>query len=478
MPVTGRKSTYLSCSDFPSHFFYCVVDKRDGCCSVSKHLTVCRFAYFDFAQKFLPTNSIDAPITVVDIDEASIAAFGQWPWPRDRVAELIAMLARSGPAVIGVDLLFPEPDRLSPENLLSGLEVSPFIRKQLADLPTNDQALATSLKIVPTILATVAATHAAAGSRVAARTPVELKLGWDSTPRLKRYPGLLTSLAMLEAASAGSSIASVELDQGGVIRQLPAAVLVNDVIVPSFAVEIARTFFGAPAVGVEINGAGLDGLSVGTSRVGTDSGGNIWLRHVPAKLFSRLSASEVLFDRFEPEALKGQIVLLGATGTGLSKSFVAAGGAAMSALDAQALFVENLVSGIYLHRSGISVLLEIIATLIGCFGIILLRQKLRSYLGQAVVLVYVGSLFIAGLLAFEFQNTLFDPSFTLVAMLVIYLLFIGGEIVATQRERRATDEARRTALMLAESASHAKTNFLAGMSHELRTPLNVIIGFS
>lgn len=437
-----------------------------------------RSAYFDFTQKLFSVSATDAPVTVVDIDEASIAAFGQWPWPRDRIAELIAILARSGPAVIGIDLLFPEPDRLSPENMLSGLEVSPFIREQLAGLPTNDQALATSLKIVPTILATAAATKAAPGGGIAARTPVELKLGWGSTPRLKRYSGLLTSLEILEAASAGSGIASVELDRSGVIRQLPAVVLVDDIIVPSFAVEIARTYFGAPAVGVEIDGAGHGGLSVGTSRITTDAGGNIWLRHVSPDLFSRLSAAEILFDRFEPDSLKGQIVLVGATGTGLSKSFVAAGGTAMSALDVQAMFVENLVSGSYLHRNEMSVLLEIVATLVGCIGIIFIRQRLRSYRGQAIVLIYAGLLFVTGLLMFRFQNTLFDPSFTLIAMLIVYLLYIGGEIVATQRERRATDEARRTALMLAESASHAKTNFLAGMSHELRTPLNAIIGFS
>ena len=442
-------------------------------------LTALRHAFFDFAQRVVPPPRLTVPVTIVDIDEASIAAFGQWPWPRDRIAELVTMIGRGGPAVIGIDLLFPEPDRLSPENLLSGYELSPFVRDQLAKLPTNDQALAASLRIAPTVLATAAAARRPESGRPAvARTPVDLKLDWRATPTLKRYEGLLASLPELEAASAGSGIATVEIDRDGVIRRLPTLVAVGDALVPGFAVEVARLYFGAAAVGVEIDGGGISALTIGPKSFATDIGGNIWLRDVTLRHANRLSASEILYDRFDADDVEGRVVLVGATGTGLAESFVSSRGTALSALDTQALFVANLLGEVHLHRSHLSVLLEVAATLIGCIGIVLLRQRLRAYGGQAAVLLYAGLLVVASLALFDTQRLLLDPSATLLAMLIVYLLFIGVEIVATQRERRRTDEARRTALVLAESASHAKTNFLAGMSHELRTPLNAIIGFS
>ena len=74
-----------------------------------------RYAFFDVAQRVLPTLQPSAPITLVEVDDASIRAFGQWPWPRDRVAEAMSMLARHKPAAIGLDIIFSEPDRLSPE---------------------------------------------------------------------------------------------------------------------------------------------------------------------------------------------------------------------------------------------------------------------------------------------------------------------------------------------------------------------------
>lgn len=406
-------------------------------------------------------------------------AFGQWPWPRDRVAELITALAQHKPAVIGVDVIFSEPDRLSPENVLAGYEVTPFVREQLSELPTNDEALAASLALAPTVLATAPAhDRNAAGQAALSRTPINLKLGWQATPRLERYSALLNSLPSLEASSAGSGIASVELDRDGVVRRMPALVLVQDTLIPSFAIEIARLFYGASAIELEIDGAGVNGLTIGGQRFQTDTGGNIWLRDIPTAQVKHLSASDVLYDRFEPADITGKVVLFGATATGLSSRLVSSRGGMLNALDAQALFVENLLGGSYLERTHLSIILEVLATLIGCFGIVLLRGRLRSYGGQAAVLAFAALLLICGLVALETQRLIFDPTTSLVAMLILYLIFIGSEIVATQRERRRTEEARLTALVLAESASHAKTNFLTGMSHELRTPLNAIIGFS
>ena len=389
------------------------------------------------------------------------------------------MLARHKPAVIGIDVIFSEPDRLSPENILSGYEVSPFVREQLAELPTNDQAFADSLRLAPTVLASAPAFEALEpGVSAASRTPINLKLGWQATPRLDRYPALLTSLPMLEVASAGAGVASVELDGDGVVRRMPALVLVEDSLIPGFAIAVARLFLGSKAVELEIDGAGVSGLSIGDRRFLTDTGGNIWLRDAPVEQMKRLSAAEVLYDRIEPTDIKGRAILFGTTGTGLSTTFVTARGNALTALDAQALFLENLLSDSYMHRSLLVILLEIMATVVGCVGIVILRNRLRSYGGQAIVFAYAGLLLGTSLFLFDMQRMILDPSASIAAMLILYLVFIGIEIVATQRERRRTDEARRTALVLAESASHAKTNFLTGMSHELRTPLNAIIGFS
>ena len=76
-----------------------------------------RHAVFDGYQRLFPLERVRAPVKVVLIDENSIARYGQWPWPRTRLAELIETIAAYQPLAIGLDLIFPEPDRFSPITL-------------------------------------------------------------------------------------------------------------------------------------------------------------------------------------------------------------------------------------------------------------------------------------------------------------------------------------------------------------------------
>ncbi len=54
-------------------------------------------------------SAVDDPrLLVVDIDEASLAALGPWPWPRQRIAALVEDLLTDGARGVALDLVFPE----------------------------------------------------------------------------------------------------------------------------------------------------------------------------------------------------------------------------------------------------------------------------------------------------------------------------------------------------------------------------------
>src|SRR3954471_22472015 len=67
-----------------------------------------RVRTFDTFQLLDPRVKTARPVRIVDIDEKSLAKYGQWPWPRTRVADLIASLTRAGAIVIAFDVLFSE----------------------------------------------------------------------------------------------------------------------------------------------------------------------------------------------------------------------------------------------------------------------------------------------------------------------------------------------------------------------------------
>src|SRR5712671_6860724 len=76
-----------------------------------------RLQLFDEYQRLVPRERVSAPAIVVEIDERSLMTYGQWPWPRTRLAEIIEAIAAGGPAAIGLDIVMPEPDRLSPRRI-------------------------------------------------------------------------------------------------------------------------------------------------------------------------------------------------------------------------------------------------------------------------------------------------------------------------------------------------------------------------
>ena len=96
-------------------------------------------AWFDTYQLLKSREIVSTPVTVVEIDEKSLARVGQWPWPRTVLAELIRDIEREQPAAIGVDILMPEPDRLSPERLLlRARQLDPVLASHLDALPSSD----------------------------------------------------------------------------------------------------------------------------------------------------------------------------------------------------------------------------------------------------------------------------------------------------------------------------------------------------
>src|ERR1700726_2842539 len=106
-----------------------------------------RVRVFDTYQRIDPRVKTARPVTIVDIDEKSLAKLGQWPWPRTRIADLITNLTRLGAVVIAFDIVFAEPDRLNPDIAADTIRnLDEETRAKLRALPSNDQILADAMR--------------------------------------------------------------------------------------------------------------------------------------------------------------------------------------------------------------------------------------------------------------------------------------------------------------------------------------------
>src|SRR5262245_14664010 len=219
------------------------------------------------------------PVVIVDIDDASLAALGRWPWPRTRLARLVEATHRAGALAVGLDIVMPEADSLSPGGLLvDRQDVSPTLQNTLAELPSNDIILAQTLRTIPTVIARVAtADGKAQDTTKSSQTSVVILGDQPMVSRIQSYARHITNLPEFEAAAPGHGYINDTRDNDGVVRSMPLVIAVNGEMAPSFALELMRVATGQRHYTVHSERKGINGVQIGTSFIPTDPDGRIRL---------------------------------------------------------------------------------------------------------------------------------------------------------------------------------------------------------
>jgi adenylate cyclase len=307
-----------------------------------------RHALFDGYQKLFPRQRVSAPAVVVAIDEPALERYGQWPWPRTRVAQLLARISSAAPAAIGIDLLFPEPDRFSPAEVAREVqELSTDVARRLRSLPSNDAALASAIAGHPVVLG-IAGLEAVDPrfQRPPAAAPV--LIAGASGIALRHFAGHLQSLPVLDRAAAGRGLLSVD-PESSVIRRVLAAARVGEVVVPALSIEMLRVASGAPLV---LIGRGHDQVEVrlGDVSIPANADGSFWIRYGPHDPARFASAADVLDGSVPAQELRNKLVLVGVTGLGLLDFQTTALGERIPGAEIHAQILEQIFDGQFLRR--------------------------------------------------------------------------------------------------------------------------------
>lgn len=200
-----------------------------------------RVRLFDLEERLWPGPNDAARVAIVDIDENSLARYGQWPWPRTLVARLVSRIAEGHPRVLGIDIVFAERDRLSPPEIARELPGLPApLAQQLAQLPPSDRDLAEAISKVPTVLALVTGREDSIPYSEPLRPAPIRQSGGDPAPFLKDYRSLLRNLPDLSAAALGAGAITAEPVDDGIVRRVALAVNYRGTVIPGFALEVLR----------------------------------------------------------------------------------------------------------------------------------------------------------------------------------------------------------------------------------------------
>ena len=200
-----------------------------------------RLRSFDLYQHAKPRTSTERPVVIVDIDEASVAAFGQWPWPRTLLADLLTRLYEMECVAVGFDVVFAEPDRTSPAEAAKYFRnLDEGTRELLSHLPSNDEIFAKAIGQGRVVLGQSGTNSM--NTRWPGQRPETgfATMGADPKPFLVGFPYLLRNLPELEQAAAGRGLFSILPERDGIVRRVPIVMTAEDKIVPALTLDILR----------------------------------------------------------------------------------------------------------------------------------------------------------------------------------------------------------------------------------------------
>jgi CHASE2 domain-containing sensor protein len=397
-------------------------------------------AWFDAIERFSPRTPETTPVTIVAIDDRSLDALGRWPWPRSRLADLVQKIGAFSPGAIGVDIVMPEPDPLSPERALESAGADDALRARIAALPTNDERLAAALKLAPGVLAMVGAL--AATSQPLHATPIlvadadgDASAASRATAKLTSYPAALSSVAIVADAARGWGLISAE-DTQGIVRSVPLVADVGGTLVPGLAVEMWRVALGAPVLRLQTAGGSADVVRAGRDAFAVQSDGSArpWFSTHRADRF--VSAVDVLNGSVDSAMLGRTFVLIGVTALALG-DYVWTPVSKMPGVEVHAQVLENMSDRAFLVRPPGAPLIEAAALLVaGALLILLLPRwpvRYGTMLGAACMLALVA----CGYVAFRTGRLLFDVATPALALALLFGTLIALQLADATRQRKA-----------------------------------------
>jgi signal transduction histidine kinase len=406
---------------------------------------------FDRYQRLWPPDRPEGQTVIVEIDEESIRRFGQWPWPRDLVAALLN--AAQGARAIGVDVLMPDPDRLSPDDLIRRHRIeAPALRDALLALPQSDTVLAAALRAQPTVLAMAVVNRDYEVPN--APVPVEpvREQGDFADTALPHNRGAVWPLPILADAASAVGVVTAVLTPFGEVEKLSVATEVRGTALPGFAAELIRVALKAGSIVLKAPSGILSAASIDGLTFPVDRSGNVRPRFVGPMRLTTIKAYQLLGPSAERPDVAGKIAVVGVTAPGVGETFLTPLGVQESSPAIQAEMIESVLANDTLWRPFWAGPGErATALLLGLAGSLLVgRVRYRTYVASVIcvlVMLIGGSVW-----AFRYQGLLLDWAFPACCLLALgfaaSMARTGTEVAARRRHEAdlALERVRRTAL--------------------------------
>jgi adenylate cyclase len=437
-----------------------------------------RLKTFDYYQQLKPRvipPPEQKPVTIIDLDETSLAEIGQWPWPRNTIAKLVQNLMQMGAVLVAFDIVFAEPDRMNPSDVADNLQgLDEATKARLKTLPSNDQVFADVIKKSRVVLGQATywdKIETKAGPPV--RKSIAVRAPKGAPPAqlfLPNVPALVRNVPVIEVAAnnprGGHGIFSLVPEPDGIVRRVPSAFVFQNDILPSLSIEMMRVAAGRPTTLVKYDFAGIQ--SYGITRgldIPTDERGRVWPYFSKSDKAKYVPAREVLAGTADPALIKGKLTILGTSAVGLLDIRSVPTEPIIPGVEVHAQLIETAFTQSYLQRPNYFNAAEMALLLVGGLLMIVLVPWVGAKWTMIVFGVVAGSALATSWFLFSGLDwllfpgfsiggfavqpvtlkldgrLLFDAGYAVVSILILYTLLTYTGYAREEAQRRKTRDA-------------------------------------
>jgi|TARA_A100001011_G_scaffold264585_1_gene273287 adenylate cyclase len=397
---------------------------------------------FDTFQRILPREVYpEDPVVIIDIDDRALAEIGQWPWSRNQLANLTNQAYAA--AALGFDIVFAEPDRTNPKNLIASYSLNEELTKELIALPSNDELFAEAIENHGTVVLGQALNNKEINNPSKAKFGLVTQ-GDDPKQFVTNYLGAQSNIKLLDTSAKGIGSMSIG-NNDAIVRQLPTFESIGDQLVPSLALEMTRVAVGASTFQIKSSNAsseeafgaqtGINNIKLGPLTIPTTPEGNVWVYFAPTKNIPTVSAGDVISGLIPPEFFEGKVTLVGTSAAGLLDLRSTPTEKNIPGVTIIAQFIQQIFANEFLQRPDWLFGAEFLAGLVLAVLITLSIQALGPIGGLSILVAGSGGIIGSSYYFFKSKLFLVDPISPLIIALSVYVAVTFFNFLFTELER-------------------------------------------
>ena len=445
----------------------------------------------------------DSRVVIVAIDDSSLSEIGRWPWPRDRIADLVDnILNKYGAKAIGFDIVFSEEQANPLKESVRLLEKSGNGNKQVQAWLTQHQQrgnLDAQLEktfeqhhsqIVPGYFFYTEGSETPEQalkqlpqlSKLMQLSAITAEFTDDAASTIPRMGAVEGNLPQLTKSADSIGFFNFFPDSDGTVRRIPLIAELNGYIYPSMAMQTLRIFMDWPDTSVKIDVGGVNEIRIGDRIIRTDHTGNMLLNHYgPGRTFTHISAVDLLAGKVEADVLKDAIVVLGVTAVGVFDYRPSPYDSVFPGVEGHAVAISNILNNEEISRPGYLELAELISVLILsllCGSLVYHRGAVVqtiSIFGVPVLIIFIS------LWLFSSYGLWLKASYLIVAVLMATIPITLIEYVVESHKRAFIHDAFSHYLspeVVESLAEHPETLQLGGEERHMSAMFSDIAAFS